>query len=260
MSKRAAGRYVHPWIISGIIAVALISLWEVMARNGQISPLLAPAPSRVWSALVRAIRDGELLSHLFATVYRVVAGILIGGSAGIVVGLAMGAYRRFRDIADPFVSAIYPLPKIAIFPVVLALLGIGDASRIAVVSLAAFFPLMISTMNGVREIHPTYLDVARNYGARGSKLFTRVVLPGSLPTVLSGLRIALNSALHVTIAIEIAGATVGLGSLIWISWEVLRMEMLYATLAVIMVLGIAFNALVRILSVVLVPWAIEERH
>jgi NitT/TauT family transport system permease protein len=257
---KKGGAYVPGWVVSIGIAVVLFTLWEVMARNGSISPLLAPAPSRVFVALIRAVRDGEIVTHLFATVYRVVAGILIGGSAGIVIGLAMGAYRRFRDIADPFVSAIYPLPKIAIFPVVLALLGIGDASRIAVVSLAAFFPLMISTMNGVREIHPTHLDVARNYGARGSMLFTRVVLPASLPAVLSGLRIALNSALHVTIAIEIAGATIGLGSLIWISWEVLRMEMLYATLVVIMIVGISFNGLVRLLSAMLIPWAPESRE
>jgi len=247
-------------VISSAVAVGLIALWEVMARNGSISPLIAPTPSSVAVALVRAFGTGEIVSHLLATVYRVVAGILIGGSAGIVVGLAMGAYRRLRDIADPFVSAIYPLPKIAIFPVVMAVLGIGDASRIAVVSLAAFFPLMITTMNGVRQISPTHLDVARNYGAAGSRLFTRVVLPASLPMVLSGLRIALNSALHVTIAIEIAGATIGLGSLLWISWEVLRTELLYATLAVIMMLGISFNAVVKFLSAVLVPWSVESRQ
>ena len=249
-----------PGVISSAIAVALITMWEVMARNGLISPLLAPAPSNVVVALADALRTGEIITHLIATMYRVVAGILIGGSAGVILGLAMGTYRRLRDIADPFVSAIYPLPKIAIFPVVMALLGIGDASRIAVVSLAAFFPLLISTMNGVLQISPTHLDVARNYGAEGTRLFRRVVLPASLPAVLSGLRIALNSALHVTLAIEIAGATVGLGSLIWMSWEVLRMELLYATLAMIMLLGISFNAIVKMLSVVLVPWSVENRE
>ena len=258
--KRSAAPWVPAWAISLAITIVLVTLWEVMARNGTISPLLAPAPSRVMVALARAVRSGEMINHLGATLYRVVAGILIGGSSGIVVGLAMGAYRRFRDIADPFVSAIYPLPKIAIFPVVMAMLGIGDASRIAVVSLAAFFPLMISTMNGVRQISPTHLDVARNYGAKGARLFRRVVLPASLPMVMSGLRIALNSALHVTIAIEIAGATLGLGSLIWMSWEVLRMEILYATLVVIMLLGISFNAIVKLMSLLLVPWSPESRQ
>lgn len=245
--------------VAASIAVALFVTWEAMARMGYISPLLAPAPSRVVVSLIGEFRSGGIVQHLAATVYRVVAGILIGGSAGVVIGLAMGAYRRFRDVADPFVSAIYPLPKIAIFPVVMSLLGIGDASRIAVISLAAFFPMLISTMNAVREISPTYLDVARNYGAEGSRLFTRVVLPASLPMILSGLRIALNSALHVTIAIEIAGANLGLGSLIWMSWEVMRIEVLYATLVVIMVLGISFNVVIRLMSAALVPWSVERR-
>ncbi|MGK2961043.1 MAG: ABC transporter permease [Gemmatimonadaceae bacterium] len=259
-SSSEPARRLRPGVVSASIAVALFLTWEAMARMGFISPLLAPAPSRVVVSLIGEFRSGGIVPHLAATVYRVVAGILIGGSAGVVIGLAMGAYRRFRDVADPFVSAIYPLPKIAIFPVVMSLLGIGDASRIAVVSLAAFFPMLISTMNAVREISPTYLDVARNYGAGGSRLFTRVVLPASLPMILSGLRIALNSALHVTIAIEIAGATLGLGSLIWMSWEVLRIEVLYATLVVIMVLGISFNAVIRVMSAALVPWSVERRR
>jgi NitT/TauT family transport system permease protein len=246
---------VRPGIISALIAAALFVAWELGARSGSSSPLLAPAPTDVVVSLAKSIFNGEMLKHLFATVYRVLAGILIGGSAGIVFGMWMGSYRRLRDIADPFVSAIYPLPKIAIFPVLMAFMGIGDASRIAAISLSAFFPLMISTMNAVMEISPIHLDVARNYGAKGNRLFRRVILPASLPMVLSGLRIALNSALHVTIAIEIAGATVGLGSLIWISWEVLRMEMLYAALVVIMIVGISFNAIVKVLSAWLVPWS-----
>jgi NitT/TauT family transport system permease protein len=256
-AREGPARPVPAGIVSAIIAIGLVSTWELMSNAGMISPLLAPAPSRVAVSLYRAVLSGEILAHLFSTVYRVMAGILIGGSAGIVAGMWMGSYRRPRDIADPFISAIYPLPKIAIFPVVMSLLGIGDASRIAVISLAAFFPLMISTMNGVLQISPTHLDVARNYGARGTRLFQRVVLPASLPMVLSGLRIALNSALHVTIAIEIAGATIGLGALIWMSWEVLRMDMLYAALVVIMIVGVSFNAFTKLLSRALVPWAVD---
>jgi NitT/TauT family transport system permease protein len=187
------GRNLVPsWVVSSAVAIALFSTWEIMAVNGLISPLLAPAPSEVAVTLVRELRGGAIGAHLVATLFRLAGGMLIGGTLGIIVGLAMGSSRRIREIADPFVSAIYPLPKIALFPVVMVLLGIGDASRIAIVTLSAFFPLMINTMNGVRQISPTHLDVARNYGAAGTKLFTRVVLPASLPMVLSGFRIALN--------------------------------------------------------------------
>jgi NitT/TauT family transport system permease protein len=246
-------------VISATVAIGAVTLWELMSRGGFISPLLAPAPSAVARALVAEFATGEIVPHLALTLYRVVSGILIGGSAGLVVGLLMGMSRRLRDIADPFVAAIHPIPKIAILPVVMAVLGIGDASRIAVISLAVFFPLMISTMNGVLQISHTHLDVARNYGATGLKLFRRVVLPASLPMVLSGLRIGVNLALLITISVEIVGATKGLGALIWTSWEVLRIEVLYASLIVIMLLGISFNRFVRILSDAVAPWSVDRR-
>lgn len=247
-------------LISITLAIGAVSSWEILSQVGFISPLLAPAPTAVIRALITAFTSGEIGPHILITLYRVVSGILIGGSAGLVMGLLMGTSRRLRDIADPFVAAIHPIPKIAILPVVMALLGIGDRSRIAVISLAVFFPMMINTMNGVLQISQTHLDVARNYGATGIKLFRRVVLPASLPMVLSGLRIAVNLALLITISVEIAGATKGLGALIWISWEVMRIEVLYASLLVIMALGISANLLVRFISDAVAPWSQERRR
>jgi NitT/TauT family transport system permease protein len=188
------------------------------------------------------------------------AGIVIGGTIGVTTGILMGTIPRFRAIADPFVSAFHPLPKIAILPVVMALLGIGDRSRIAVISLAVFFPMMINTLAGVTQISRTHLDVARNYGASGWKLFTRVILPASMPLMFSGFRIALNLALLIAISIEIASSSVGMGALIWMSWEVLRIDVLYAALIVIMALGISFNFIVRAITQKLVPWSGERRR
>ena len=235
-------------------------MWETMARAGMISPLLAPAPSAVIRTLIRQIVSGELAPHVAATLSRTLTGLVVGGSAGIAAGIAMGLVPRFRAIADPFVSAIHPLPKIAIQPVVMAILGIGDTSQIAVIALAVFFPMMINTLGGVTQISRTHIDVARNYGASGWKLFTRVMLPASMPMMFSGFRIALNLALLIAISIEIASASVGLGALIWMSWEVLRIDVLYASLLVIMALGVSFNLLVRALTARLVPWSGERRR
>ena len=247
-------------VVSAVVAVGAISFWELMSRSGFISPLLAPSPTAIVRSVITQFTTGEIVPHMLTTLYRVGAGLLIGGSAGVVMGMLMGMSRRIRDIADPFIAAIHPIPKIAILPVVMALLGIGDASRIAVVSLAVFFPMMINTMNGVLQISRTHLDVARNYGAAGTKLFRRVVLPASLPMVMSGLRIGVNLAILITISVEIAGATKGLGALIWISWEVMRIEVLYATLVVIMCFGISANLLVRLLTDTLTPWSVERRR
>jgi NitT/TauT family transport system permease protein len=247
-------------MISLAIAVGAIALWEAGSRAGLISQFLAPAPSEVVRTLYAQFSTGEILPHLFSTLYRVLSGLAIGGSIGILSGALMGTIPRLRAIADPFLSAIHPVPKIAILPVVMALLGIGDASRIAVISLGVFFPMMINTLGGVRSINQTYLDVARNYGASGFRLLSRVMLPASLPMILSGTRIALNMGLTVTITTEITGARRGLGALIWTSWEVLRMDLLYATLVVIMVLGVSCNLTVKYLTRVLAPWSVDRRR
>jgi ABC-type nitrate/sulfonate/bicarbonate transport system permease component len=247
-------------VVSTVVAIGALSSWELMSQTGFISPLLAPSPTAIVRALIAEFTTGEIGPHVLITLYRVSSGLLIGGTVGVVMGLLMGMSMRLRAIADPFVAAIHPIPKIAILPVVMALLGIGDVSRIAVVSLAVFFPMMINTMNGVLQISPTHLDVARNYGATGTKLFRRVLLPASLPMVMSGLRIGVNLALLITISVEIAGATKGLGALIWISWEVMRIEVLYATLLVIMCFGISANLLVRLVSDLLTPWSVDRRR
>ena len=251
---------VRSGFISGAIAIALVGAWEVAARAGGISPLLAPAPSAVLGTLWTLLLSGEIAPHITATLSRVVIGLALGGTVGVTMGILMGTVPRLRAIVDPFVSAFHPVPKIAILPLVMALLGIGDTARIAVVSLAVFFPMMINTLAGVTQISRTHLDVARNYGASGWKLFTRVILPASLPMMFAGFRVALNLALLIAISIEIAAASVGLGALIWMSWELLRIDVLYAALVVIMALGVSFNVIVRALTQRLVPWSGERRR
>jgi ABC-type nitrate/sulfonate/bicarbonate transport system permease component len=259
-TKRKSDVGIHSGFVSAAIAIGLVAVWEIMARSGFISPLLAPAPTTVVRTLWRQIATGEIAPHMFATLSRVLIGLVIGGAAGVTTGILMGTIPRFRAIVDPFVAAFHPLPKIAILPVVMALLGIGDTSRIAVISLAVFFPMMINTLGGVTQISRTHLDVARNYGATGWKLFSRVILPAAMPMMVSGFRIALNLALLIAISIEIASSSVGLGALIWMSWEVLRIDVLYAALLVIMALGVSFNQLVRAVTARMVPWSGERRR
>lgn len=241
--------------LSIVVAVSLLALWELFARNGFISPIVAPAPSRIIATLINEIRSGELGLHMIATVMRLSIGLSIGATIGVLGGLAMGLSPRLRRFADPFVAAAHPIPKIAILPIVMVFLGIGELSKVAMVSLSVFFPLLINTMMGVRQISPVHFDVAKSYGATRWKLFTRVVVPASMPMILSGLRIGLNIALVVTISTEIVTASRGLGALIWLSWETLRIEVLYATLFVTAMFGISFNLLTQFLVARLVPWA-----
>jgi NitT/TauT family transport system permease protein len=227
-------------------------------RSGVVSALFFPAPTSIGGALVRLARSGELAASLGATLSRVVGGFALGALAGLLLGLGMGRSRTLRLTIDPFIAAAHPVPKIALLPLIMLIVGIGEASLVSVVVIAAFFPMLINTMDAVRQIHPAYFEVARNYGAGLLTVFTRVVIPGSLPMVLTGARLAFNLALLVGVAVELVAARTGLGAMIWLAWQTLRTEDLYTGIAVTAAIGVSFNLLLQALTRHLVPWQAER--
>ena len=244
------------WVVI-VVPLAALGLWEWSVRAGLVSPLFFPAPSVIAMAGMRMLRSGELGRHVGSTLYRVVAGFALGGLSGLIVGLVMGWWPRLRAVMDPLIAAAHPLPKIALLPLIMIFFGIGEISKIVAVAISAFFPMLINAMAGVRQIHPIHYEVARNYGASPGRVLARVVMPGSLPLVLVGARLAVNSALLVTIAVELISAQEGLGSAIWLAWETLQTEKLYVGLFVIAVLGVAINRLLQMLTHVLTPWQVD---
>ena len=245
------------WLLLFLLAVALL-LWEAGVRAGLISALFFPAPSTIARSLLEMMASGELWIDLKATLSRLGLGLCIGGGLGLLLGLLMGWSRRLRSIVDPLVAALHPIPKITILPLIMIVLGIGEASKVALIAIATFFPMLINTMAGVRQIRPIYFEVAENYGARQHHVFGQVVLPGSLPLILTGARLALNTALVLTMAAELLAAQEGLGATIWLAWETLRTEDLYAVLLVIALLGSGFNRGLQYLAWRLVPWQVER--
>ncbi len=217
-----------------------------------------PAPSMVVRTLVEQTANGDLTADFVATLKRFLPGLALGAVPGLVLGLVMGWSRRLRSIVDPFIALVHPIPKIAILPLIMVFFGIGETSKIVMVALTAFFPVLINSMAGVRQIPEIHFEVAENYGAGVFKLFTRVVLPGSLPLVFHGLRLAVNMGLLLTIASEIAAANNGLGARIWLAWEVLRVPDVYATLIIISALGLSLTSLVHFLSRRFAPWQPER--
>lgn len=249
--------YLERWAPVLIVAILTI-LWEVVARAGVIPTLYFPPPSTIMVALIDVIASGEILPHLFATLRRLLLGFLLGGVPGLVLGLAMGGSRRLRVILDPLIAAAHPIPKIATLPLIMIVLGIGEASKVALIALVTFFPMVINTVAGAREIRPIYFEVAHSYEAHALRVLTRIVVPGSLPLILTGIRLAINIGLVITVALELVAATDGLGRLIWSVWQAFRIEYLYATLCVIAALGIGFNYAILWLSSRVVPWHGEQ--
>ena len=165
---------------------------------------------------------------------------------------------RLRRLLDPVIAAAHPIPKIAVLPLAMIVFGIGETSKIVLVAVAAFFPLAINTAAGIRQIPRLYFEVAHNYGASALMLCRRVIIPGSLPMIMTGLRLAVNIAFTITISVEIITAQKGLGAIIWLAWETLRTEELYAALTVIALLGVSINWSIKRLTIWLLPW--QEQH
>ncbi len=224
-----------------LVVVAGLGIWELSARTGLISSLFYPPPTAIARALGEMVAGGVLAENLLASLTRILVGFALGGVVGLLVGLAMGWSRPVRLALDPLVAAAHPVPRLALLPLIFLIVGIGETARILVIAIACFFPMLINAVAGVRQIEPVYFEVARNFGARPRQVFTRVVLPGSLPSVMAGARLSLIRALKTTLGIELITSEKGLGHLLWFAWETFHTDDLYAALLVIAVLGFAMN-------------------
>lgn len=243
-----------PNLVPIITLAVLLLLWELGSRAGWISTVFFPSPLKIFSSLWNLVKNGELLKALNATLLRFISGMICGAFAGAVFGLMMGWWPKINNFLSPWMAAFYPIPKIAIFPLLMIIFGIGEGSKFVAILLAAFFPMLIATLAGVQQISRIYFEVAQNYGVRGRRVFTRILLPGSLPSMMAGLKMASNTAFVIAISVEVISAKSGLGVLLWFGWQTFRVSELYAVLVVISLLGIILNYLIEKATTYLVPW------
>ena len=239
--------------IAAAIALLILISWEVAARHEWISSLVFPAPSVILMDF-GTLWHQDLAEKIGFTLGRFFAGVVMGGIPGILAGLCIGWLPRVRRVADPFIAAIHPVPKIVLFPLFIVIFGTTEFSKLAAVALTVFFPSLINAAAGAREISPLYFEVVRSYGGHRWALFRHVLLPGSVPMILSGVRIAANIGLLVTIAIEFTMTTRGIGSIIWLAWQTMRTEDLYVGIATLSAIGIIINASIQFLLRRLTPW------
>lgn len=241
-------------ILSLASPLALLLLWELAVRAQLVDRRFIAAPSLILVEIWKMAASGELFRHLLVSLGRIAGGFLIGVAPAVLLGLWMGLSRPVRAVIDPLVAALYPIPKIAILPLVMVFLGIGEASKVAIVAIAAFFPVIINTYTGVVNVERIYLDVARSFGAGRGLIFRRVVFPGALPVIFAGVRLALGVCLIVIVSAEFVAAREGIGFLIWSSWETLVIEKMFVGLLVIAAIGTASTVLLREAQAWAIPW------
>ncbi len=236
----------------------VLACWQFAVRWGMLDPLFFPPPSELVGVGLKMVTSGELPGHVQATLVRSLGGFAIGAISGLCFGLVMGASRRLRQSAEPLLSALFATPKLSLFPMLLLLLGVGDAAKIALIALSTFILVAFHALDAVLNVNKAYAEMAANYGAGTRDLLRHVYLPACLPQVFTGLRLALSRSLVSAISVELISAQDGLGSLIWISWQTLATERLYVAIVTSAALGVLLHHVLRRLEAALLPW--RGRH
>ena len=241
-----------------ISLVAFLALWSLAGGLVELTrpfnPLFLPAPWVVIGALLELARKGQLWMHVGATLERVAIGFGVGAVLAVALGLLAGQVRAVRNIIEPVVELLRPIPPLAVLPLFIVWVGIGEPSKIGFITYATFFPIFLTTVTGVRQIDPVRLRAARSLGARGLPLFTRVILPAALPDILTGLRLGVALAFFVIVISEFIGAEHGLGFLINDGRNFFLVPQMLGAAVVLGLLGYAGNGLVRLLERRLTRW------
>jgi len=234
--------------------LAVLAVWQAGSDIGLVDQRYVPSPVAIAQAGWALAVSGELGKDIWASLRRLALGFALGAVPGVLVGMVMGLSRWVRAALDPLVAALYPIPKVAILPLLMLVFGLGDASKVAVVAMSVLFLTIINTTVGVVQLDRIYFDVARNYGTPWYKLFARVILPGALPTIFAGLRISLGVSLVVLVSAEFVASDSGIGYLIWTSWQTLVVENMFVGIIVVTILGVLTTFLLRECERLLIPW------
>ena len=225
----------------GSSAVTIL-LWQILCTVGGWNEALFPSPLRTLAGLGELIASGVLAYDIAASLLRFAVGYLSSVLIALVLGLVLGWYSRVWAYLSPIAQVLRPVSPVAWLPFIVLFFGIGEAPAIAIIFLAAFFPVLLSTVAAVQKIEPVYLRVAQNFGIGQPQLFTKILLPAVFPQVATGLHLALGTAWVFLVAGEMVGAQSGLGFLIIDARNNLRADLLMAAILVIGVLGLALDS------------------
>jgi len=267
VTRRRARRELGRPAVLGLRAVSLLLFfvlwWGVSLLNAHVlkvfNPILLPAPDEVLRAGIKMAASGELLKHITASLSRVVWGFGIAATLGIVVGTALGRSRLLEHLVEPMLEMLRPIPPLAFLPMMVLWFGIGEASKVAFIAYAAFFPIFTTTIEGIKYVDPVLIRAASSLGASERQIFWHVVLPAATPNIITGMRLAFGLSFFVIVAAEFIAADSGLGFLINDARTFFLVSNMLLGAAVIGIIGVLANVLLRKLEGRLLRWRKESR-
>lgn len=260
--QRRRGRRLPLRTRDGLLAAAtpllLLAIWEVLTRLAVLDERFFPAPTNILEQMLTLMQSGELWTHIIASLRRLFIGFWVGVVPALLLGVVMGLSRPVRAAVGPVVSGTYPIPKSALLPLILLIFGLGEASKVVMVAIGVFYPVVLNTVAGVVQVAPIYYDVSKNFGASRWQVFRTVAVPGAMPNIMTGVELGAGLGLILIAIAEMVGAKSGLGFMIWNAWQLYSVETMYVGLLVIAIIGYALSLLVKGVSRLVMPWQADR--
>ncbi|WP_375413343.1 ABC transporter permease [uncultured Bradyrhizobium sp.] len=234
--------------------VAVVAFWQLAGNAGWVNALFLPTPLAIARAIYQLAVSGALWHHVSVSVVRIGSGWMLGTIAGVIAGFGIGLSSLARGIGITFISALFPIPKIALLPLLILWLGIGEEPKIATIALGVFFSTAISVYSGVDQVPRNLIRMAQSFNVPFHTIVRRVIWPGALPSILAGFRITASVALLLVVSAEMIGAEFGIGAFVLQAGNLMQTDQLLAGVVILSLFGLAVGKLINLLETRLLHW------
>lgn len=241
-------------LLSLILPVLIILTWYIGSDCGFLNTAILPSPQMVGESFERMTADGSLWEHIAASFSRVLRGFAIGAAVGTVLGLLIGLYFRLNQLFAALIGILRPIPPIAMIPLFIMWLGIDEESKIALVTVGAFWPVLLNTIAGVQSTDPKLIEVAQIFGKSKLSVLKDIIIPSTIPSLFTGLRLSISTAWSCVVAAEMIAADKGVGYLIMFARQMSRPAELFVGIISIGVIGLVIDILFQLLQKKAVYW------
>lgn len=233
-------------------AIFIFGMWFWLSNSGLINPLYLPSPQSIIQCFIRYSSD--MPKHIGDSMYRIIIGFTIGSTLGILVGLPIGWSKILGEIFEPVVEFIRPMPPLALIPLIILWFGIGNDSKIILISFGCWVILVVNTIEAVRNIDPLYINAARTLGAHGLKLFRTIIFPAIIPSIMGGIRVAAATSFGMSVASEFMGTKAGFGYLIIEGRRFIMTDLLFLGIILITIFSMLFNSIIKHIELHFTRW------
>ncbi len=248
---------INPNVIRAVSLIIVLGIWQVYGMN--VNPLFFSPPSAIVAAFFRVVQSGELIQAFIVSAQALLLGFILASIFGTIVGVIMGRYRIIEYALDPYVNALYATPLVALIPLIILWFGLGFTAKWVVVFLLTLFPVLINSYTGVRNVSQSLVDVGRAFVANERQIFTKIMLPASVPYIMAGLRLGIGRAIIGMVVAEFFTALTGLGAMIVKYANSFKTDVMFVPIVVLMLLGVGLTELVKLAEVRVAPWKETER-